>query len=242
MASELFGHKKGSFTGAESDRKGAFLSAHQGTLFLDEVGDLSLSIQAKLLRALENQKIKPVGGDTETPVNVRIIAATHKSLSKMVGDGDFRMDLYYRLNVIQVNIPSLNERAEDIPILITKFSNEHNIVISEKAAQIIAARQWNGNIRELKNFIMKLACVYPQQCVSAEQAAKALFDVEEYIPEMTHSRLTRNILKQIERGLLLQRLVENDWNQRKTAKDLGMPKSTLNDQIKRYGISKPSDL
>ena len=237
VESELFGHKKGSFTGAHSDRLGAFLSADNGTLFLDEVGDLSLSVQAKLLRTLENGKIKTVGDDKEREVNVRIIAATHKPLEKLVESGDFRMDLYYRLNVIQIDVPSLSQRKEDIPNLIQHFSSRYKVRFNDQAKGILQHHEWEGNIRELKNFIMRAACLDSSGIITAESVGRLLISKKLKNAEISQASMTRQLIKQIERGLLLERLIANNWNQRKTARDLGMPKSTLHDHIKRMNIN-----
>lgn len=242
VESELFGHKKGSFTGAQSDRKGAFSSANNGTLFLDEIGDLSLNIQAKLLRCLENGKIKAVGDDQERDVNVRIIAATHKPIAELVEQKEFRMDLYYRLNVIQVQVPSLSQRPEDIAALVKYFGNQHGLSFTPQALEILVHHNWPGNIRELRNFVMKAACLNQKSAITAEQVGRMLISQKIELPEIKQSRLTREMIRQIERSLLLERLVANDWNQRQTAKDLGMPKSTLHDQLRRFKIQKPSDV
>ena len=236
VESELFGHKKGSFTGAHADRKGAFLSANNGTLFLDEIGDLSLSVQAKLLRTLENGTIKAVGDDQEKRVNVRIIAATHKALETLVETGEFRMDLYYRLNVIQVQVPSLAQRIEDVPILLEEFAREYDVQLSEQAKEVLYHQHWVGNIRELKNFIMKAACLKHRGLIGAEQVGRLLLEKRVELPEMNQSMMTRRLIKQIERSLLLERLIANDWNQRKTARELGIPKSTLHDQVKKFNL------
>jgi len=163
IESELFGHKKGSFTGASKDRAGKFETANNGTIFLDEIGDMSLSAQAKVLRALQENKISRVGSDMDIKVNVRVIAATNKNLKYEIKEGNFREDLYHRLAVILINVPSLNDRREDIPLLIDHFSikiaKEQGIIhksFSEKAITILQKYDWTGNIRELRNVIERL--------------------------------------------------------------------------------------
>ena len=242
VESELFGHRKGSFTGAHSDRKGAFLSANNGTLFLDEIGDLSLAIQAKLLRTLENGKIKAVGDDQEKSVDVRIIAATHKPLEKLVEAGEFRMDLFYRLNVIQVQVPSLSERPEDLPILIDEFAEAYGVSLSSQAKDILQHQEWVGNIREVKNFIMKAACLKNNGPIGSEQVGRMLLEKRVQTPITSHTKMTRGLIKQIERSLLLERLIANNWNQRKTARELGMPKSTLHDQLKKFNLNQKPEI
>jgi DNA-binding NtrC family response regulator len=163
IESELFGHEKGAFTSAVSQRKGKFELAEGGTLFLDEIGDMSLSAQAKVLRALQENKITRVGGDKEIKVNVRVIAATNKNLSKEIEKGNFREDLFHRLSVIPIQVPSLNERVEDIPLLANHFiqllAQEHNLVPRKISGDAIAELQkinWTGNIREFRNVIERL--------------------------------------------------------------------------------------
>ena len=170
IESELFGHKKGSFTGASKDRAGKFEAANNGTIFLDEVGDMSLSAQAKVLRALQESKISRVGSDRDIKVNVRVIAATNKNLKKEIKEGNFREDLYHRLAVILINVPSLNDRREDIPLLIKHFSKkiaeEQGTtlkIFSEKAIILLQEYDWTGNIRELRNVVERLIILGGQE-------------------------------------------------------------------------------
>ncbi len=163
IESELFGHKKGSFTGAVKDRAGKFETANNGTIFLDEIGDMSLSAQAKVLRALQENKISRVGSDRDIKVDVRVIAATNKDLKKEISEGNFREDLYHRLAVILIHVPSLNDRRDDIPLLIAHFSKKIaeeqgsvNKVFSSKAIKLLQEYDWTGNIRELRNVIERL--------------------------------------------------------------------------------------
>ncbi len=163
IESELFGHVKGSFTGANKDRAGKFEAANGGTIFLDEIGDMSLSAQAKVLRALQENKISRVGSDKDIKVNVRVIAATNKNLTKEISEGKFREDLYHRLAVILIEVPSLNERRDDIPLLINFFAeqvaNEQGTAVksfSDKAIKLLQEYSWTGNIRELRNVVERL--------------------------------------------------------------------------------------
>jgi transcriptional regulator with PAS, ATPase and Fis domain len=159
LESELFGHKAGAFTGATQSRRGLFQEAHEGTLFLDEIGDLSLLLQAKLLRAIQEQRIKPVGENEEVPVDVRVVAATHRDLEAMVKTGLFREDLYYRLNVVSIRIPPLRERRDDIPILVEHFLMKYQATgrtaprISDAAIELLRRYRWPGNVRELENAV-----------------------------------------------------------------------------------------
>jgi transcriptional regulator with GAF, ATPase, and Fis domain len=170
IESELFGHKKGSFTGASKDRAGKFETANNGTLFLDEIGDMSLSAQAKVLRALQENVISRVGSDQNIKVNVRVIAATNKNLQKEISEGNFREDLYHRLAVILIKVPLLNERRQDIPLLIQHFSKkiseEQGTVrkeFSKNAVTMLQKYDWTGNIRELRNVIERLIILSGEQ-------------------------------------------------------------------------------
>jgi transcriptional regulator with GAF, ATPase, and Fis domain len=163
IESELFGHLKGAFTSANKDRAGKFEAANEGTLFLDEIGDMSLPAQAKVLRALQENKIQRVGSDKDIKVNVRVIAATNKDLKKEILEGRFREDLYHRLAVILIKVPSLNDRREDIPLLINFFSSQISIEqgtatkhFSEKAMNLLKSYDWTGNVRELRNVVERL--------------------------------------------------------------------------------------
>ena len=163
IESELFGHVKGSFTGANKDRAGKFEAANGGTIFLDEIGDMSLSAQAKVLRALQESRISRVGSDKDIKVNVRIVAATNKDLKKEIADGNFREDLYHRLAVILIKVPALNDRREDIPLLINHFAKKiaeeqgnTTKIFSDKAMKLLQEYDWTGNIRELRNVIERL--------------------------------------------------------------------------------------
>ena len=169
IESELFGHEKGAFTSAVKQRKGKFEQASGGTLFLDEVGDMGLDAQAKVLRALQENKISRVGGDKDINVDVRIVAATNKDLKKEIADGNFREDLYHRLAVIPVEVPSLNDRREDIPLLVDHFlhllSDDHSIVkpeVTDSAMKLISKADWTGNVRELRNVVERLLILTPR--------------------------------------------------------------------------------
>lgn len=237
IESELFGHVKGAFTGAINDRKGAFESARFGTLFLDEIGDLPFNLQAKLLRALENNEIRPVGSDRIVNTNIRVIAATHQNLSLKISDGTFRSDLFFRLNVVSVSVPPLKERTEDFEDLLICFAKQMRVRFSFDAIQKLKMYSWPGNVRELRNLVSRAAAVFPQQQIDLDRAAKLLRSSTVHTPmteEQSSSRLS--VIKEVEKQIILKKLQENRGNQRKTAMDLKMPKSTLNDRLRQYKV------
>ena len=179
LEAELFGHKKGAFTDAYTDRKGKFEQADGGTIFLDEIGDMPLSLQAKILRALQEKEITPLGSNKSVKVDVRVLSATSRNLEEMVKKGEFREDLYYRLNVIDITLPPLRERREDIPLLadffLKKFSLKHGVrkpQIEEGALKLIKGYEWKGNVRELENFIEKMVVLYSDKGVIIEKDVK----------------------------------------------------------------------
>lgn len=241
--SELFGHVKGSFTGATQDRKGAFESAKHGTLVLDEIGDLPLNLQPKLLRALDNKEIKPVGSDTTVSTNVRIIACTHQNLKQKVEAGEFRLDLFYRLNIVQIQVPPLKDRMEDFGDIVFSLCKELKLKVRDGALQELRSHSWPGNIRELKNLLSRLKALHATDPVSRKEIYK-VFEKRTVrsdafgqldIPFNRGGRRA-SVIKEIERQIISQQLLINGGNQRRTANDLGIPRSTLNDKIKTYNI------
>ena len=232
IESELFGHEKGAFTGAHSRRVGAFEQANGGTLFLDEVGELPLELQPKLLRVLENRTIRRVGGDVEIPVDVRVIAATHRNLSEQVKRGVFREDLFFRLFVIPLYVPSLRDRREDIPLLAEYFISQAlpqlPKALSRDALAKLASHAWPGNIRELKNVILRslVFCDGPE--ISAEHV-ELMGEEEKEGGQMT--------LDRIEKEKILEALDKTGDNKSKAADILGIAKSTLFKKLKDYGIA-----
>jgi transcriptional regulator with PAS, ATPase and Fis domain len=238
--SELFGHIKGSFTGASRDRVGALLQAHNGTLFLDEVGDLPMELQVKLLRFLESGEIRPVGSDRVMHADVRVICATHKPLLKLVEEGKFRQDLYFRLASIPLEIPSLNSRPSDIKALATKFATENGKNLSENAMKKLMFHHWAGNVRELRHAIER-ACgmAGPFEQVLHEQSFEFLSLgaggtslAEELIPGIC-------TFEEMEKTLLLRALKMTHGNRTTAAKILGIARSTLFDMMKRHRIIGP---
>lgn len=236
IESELFGHIKGSFTGAINDRKGAFEAARGGTLFLDEIGDLSYNLQAKLLRALENNEIRPVGADRNVKTDVRIIAATHQNLNEKIRDRSFRSDLYFRLNVVSVTPPALAHRMEDFEELMYTFARKMRVRFSYGAIARMKKHPWPGNIRELKNLVSRAAALYPRMHITEAHIEKLL---DKTLLEQSDDRVANDIpvIKEIEKQMIIKRLEANRGNQRRTAQDLGMPKSTLHDRLKYYNIN-----
>ena len=248
IESELFGHTRGSFTGAIADRKGAFEAARGGTLFLDEIGDLSYALQAKLLRAIENAEIRPVGSDRIIKTDVRIIAATHQNLKQKIEDGLFRSDLYFRLNVITVDVPSLKDRLEDFDELLYTFAREMKVRFSYNAILNLKKHSWPGNIRELRNLVARASALYPKQYITEEHVDLLLNRRDRltsmisasggvvYSAPQTTNAPSLSVIREIEKQMILKRLAANHGNQKLTAIDLGIPKSTLHDRIKNYNI------
>ena len=233
LESELFGHMRGSFTGATSDRKGRFEEADGGTIFLDEIGDISPLIQVKLLRVVQNMTFEPVGSSKPRTVDVRIIAATNKNLSDEVSRGNFREDLYYRLNVIPIHLPSLRERKDDIPILIEHFLTDlkvkDSISFSAEALLKMVSFNWPGNIRQLQNTVTRLVALIRNDMITVEDLALALPDPElGQTDDQSLIRMEKEHIKKI--------LDECNGNQLKAAKRLGIHRNTLARKIKEFNL------
>lgn len=237
IESELFGHVKGAFTGADNDRRGAFESARGGTLFLDEIGDLPMNLQPKLLRALENQEIRPVGSDKTIKTDVRIVAATHKNLYEKVLKKEFREDLFHRLNVCRISPPALIDRIEDFDTIFYSIAKDLRVRFSFAAIEKLKDHNWPGNIRELKNAISRASAYYPGGLVD-ETAIPELIDRPINLNAMALENLPP--LKEIEKELIMKQLEKHLGNQRKAAEELKMPKSTLHDKLYYYNID-PQD-
>jgi two-component system nitrogen regulation response regulator NtrX len=247
IESELFGHEKGAFTGAAGRKPGRFDLAHNSTIFLDEIGDMSLKTQAKILRILQEQKFERVGGTKTVNVEVRVIAATNKNLEVEIQRGAFRQDLYYRLNVIPLNVPPLRERREDIPLLVQdfleEFSRENNTEIksiSPPAMEALKARDWPGNVRELKNTIERLVILTPDPVIDAvEEPAPA--GVGPTGPAETDPRWTDMTLRQakqdFERRFIQAKLRQYGGNVTQTAEAIDMDRTSLHKKIKTLGLS-----
>ncbi len=248
IESELFGHMKGSFTGAVADHPGKFEQAQDGTLFLDEVGDMSLDAQAKVLRALEEGVVTRVGGSKPITVDVRVFAATNKDLSKEIAEGRFREDLFYRLNVVPILVPPLRERREDVKPLVTHFvaqavRSNHGPpkTIEAEAMARLEALDWPGNVRELRNTVERLLILSPGEAVGAEDVdalvagtasgdalGQALLNVEAFGEFKEHAEM----------AYIAHKLRANDWNVSETARQIEMPRSNLYKKIEKYGLSR----
>jgi transcriptional regulator with PAS, ATPase and Fis domain len=236
LESELFGHVKGAFTGAISDRKGRFERADEGTLFLDEIGNISLRVQAKLLRVLGSKEFEKVGGTEPMKADVRLIAATNRNLEEKIRSSEFREDLYYRLNVVQIGLPPLRERKEDIPLLVGHFISKFNgeirrsiSSVSQEAMGILVHYNWPGNVRQLENAIEHAFI----QCSSG-------FIQPEHLPQeiLSQKRIPaeESALSSVEREAIESALRKRNWNRTLTAMDLGISHSTLWRKIRRYRI------
>ena len=263
LESELFGHEKGAFTDAKEMRKGRFELADGGTLFLDEIGDITPSLQVKLLRILQEQEFERVGGTKTIKTNVRLVAATNRNLEKMVANGEFREDLFYRLNVIPVHLPPLRERYEDVKLLIEhylqKFMKEHrkSMSFNKQALEVLMNYPWPGNIRELQNTMERIVLICPEGIIIPEMLNHVLpFNYQKLFiqPEETQTILTAPIpvqaqptyeptkvvtktnLEELEKEAILQALIENRGIQTKAANQLGMSARQIGYKIKKYGL------
>ncbi len=248
IESELFGHMKGSFTGAIADRAGKFEQANKGTLFLDEIGDMSLAAQAKVLRVLQDNVITRIGGSKAISVDVRVIAATNKTLENEIAGGKFREDLYYRLNVVPIHVPSIRERREDIPMLAQYFaatlSAREGIpprTFTPDALEKLTTLDWPGNVRELRNTVERLLILASDPEISARDidrlaGQRALDDAG--LATLTQCRTFEEFKDAAERAFLLNKLREFDWNVSETARAVEMPRSNLYKKIERYSLSR----
>jgi len=242
IESELFGHEKGSFTGAFESKKGKFELADEGTLFLDEIGDMSLATQAKLLRVLETQEFQRVGGSKKIKVDVRIIAATNKDLEEEIKKVNFREDLFFRLNVIPIYIPPLRERKDDIPLLVEYFLKifAHQYgqkikKISKVTLEALINYDWPGNVRELKNTIERFVIMNPSDIIDIKEIPSFRGGKSDF----SSFKTLREAREQFEKDFILKRLQENDWNISKTAEDLEIERSNLHRKMKSLGIETP---
>jgi two-component system nitrogen regulation response regulator NtrX len=252
IESELFGHMKGSFTGATARSSGRFEQAEGGTLFLDEVGDMSLAAQAKVLRVLQEGIVTRIGGSKQIEVDVRVIAATNKDVEEEIAAGHFREDLYYRLNVVPIQVPTLRERREDIPALVQHFSTLVAKTaglplkrFDEGAIRRFQQHSWPGNVRELRNAIERAVILAPGKTVTAGDLDRMLGEpmpMED--PPLPMERFTGSTFEgfkhEAEKSFLEAKLKEHDWNVSETARALKMPRSNLYKKIERYGLSRDS--
>jgi two-component system response regulator PilR (NtrC family) len=257
MESELFGHKRGSFTGAVADKKGLVQSAEGGTLFLDEVADLPLHMQVKLLRVIQEKTVRPIGEQRETPIDVRVLSATHKSLAELVALGRFREDLYYRINVIEIRVPALREHADDIPELaaatLQRLSRRIGVPLPQISAEAHAALQryaFPGNVRELENILERAIAMSASDLIDVQdlqlralsaagdgpaEGAERLSEVPAE-PEPGVSPALGDQLEHIEREAIVKALEQTRYNKTAAAKLLGMSFRALRYRIKKLGI------
>ncbi len=246
LESELFGHEKGAFTGADKARDGKFLQAHTGTLFLDEIGEMPLSLQAKLLRFLQEGEVQRLGSDKVINVDVRVIAATNRDLAKEVQENKFREDLYYRLNVISLHIPPLRERVDDIPYLaevfLKKFTKSNRKQIhgfTAQAMHLLLKYNWKGNIRELENAIERAVILNLGEMLQVKALPLALQQFEEeshIVQESSQVILNSSSIDSMEKDLIIKTLQETNDNKSETARRLGITRATLHNKLKKYAV------
>ena len=251
IEAELFGHVRGAFSGATRDREGAFEAADQGTLFLDEVGDLAASAQAKLLRVLETREVVRIGENRQIPVDVRIVAATHRALRELAGQETFRSDLYYRLSVVEINVPPLRERREDVPALVEHFASAAKSLgvqrrsFSESALHLLASHDWPGNVRELRNVVQRalvlaegdevLPTDLPPEVLASDVA---LTGGDAALVQLPFLEARRRALAAFDRSFLAAAFEQHGRNVSRTASVLGLHRQTLQKLLGRYGIDR----
>jgi two-component system response regulator AtoC len=250
IESELFGHERGAFTGALEKRLGKFELANTGVLFLDEIASLRLDLQAKLLRVLQEREFERVGGTKTIRTDVRIVAATNQDLKQMVIDEAFRDDLFYRLNVVPVQVPPLRERREDIALLIDHFLDKYNRAFqrqlrgfSPNALKVLTNYHWPGNVRELENIIERLVAISPQGTLDVEHLPLDLVDARQNVPPDLLPRVggLRQAKAEFERLYILRELEQTNWNQTEAAKRLGIHRNTLIGKMEGLKLRPTSD-
>ena len=243
LESELFGYKAGAFTDAKKDKKGRFAQAEGGSIFLDEIGDITPALQVRLLRVLQEKEYEPLGSTQSEKANVRIITATNKNLNQLVQENNFRQDLYYRINVIKIHIPPLRERKEDIPLLVRHFianfnhlQNKNIADVSPQVMRILMNHDYPGNVRELENIIEHAFVLCRQNIIEQHDLPG---DLIPHQPEKDITIHSISSMDELEANLILQTLEKNNWNRLATAAELGMHKSTLFRKINKLGIKLP---
>jgi transcriptional regulator with GAF, ATPase, and Fis domain len=252
IESELFGHTKGSFTGAVTTEKGLIELASGGSVFFDEIGELPLSTQAKLLRVIQEKEFRPIGGKTTVKADIRVIAATNKDLAKMTKEGHFREDLFYRLNVFPIHVPPLRDRKEDIPALTYHFLKKYNEETGKNVTHIaletmkrLMAYDWPGNVRELENIIHRAVILAkgktlsPKDIILPEEPEPE--DIPRTIEELKEKKkaLREKSVEELEKSFVLSALKRNRWNITKAAEDVGMQRTNFQALVKKYKLSKP---
>jgi two-component system NtrC family response regulator len=256
LESELFGHVKGSFTGASADTVGVFEAADHGTIFLDEIGNLPLETQARLLRVLQEQEFLPVGSSTVRKVDLRMIFATNQNLKELVTVGKFREDLYYRLNVFPLRLPPLRERREDIPELALHFLRKHCASsgrraprVSADAMEMLMNYQWPGNVRELEHTVERLTILVEGDEIASLHVSAALYRTDTSLRSMVpktgnelkslKQKIREASIQEIEKVFVEEALIRNDWNVSRAARDVDMQRSNFQALMKKYGIRRP---
>jgi len=246
--SELFGHRKGSFTGATSDRAGKFEAANEGTVFLDEVGELTLPLQVKLLRVIQEREVDKIGSPHPVKVNVRILAASNRNLKNLVEDGDFREDLYYRLSVVGIELPPLRERRDDIPLLARHFLKQYasryaipDLAVSDDAMEKMVQYNWPGNVRELQNVIERLAVLAKDNLIRVETLPEEIRVADSRVASIGLKLPEEGIdLEGVEKEILLQALEKHGWNQTHAAKYLNISRKTLIYRMEKFALVPPT--
>ena len=240
MESEFFGHKKGAFTGAVSDKAGLFQAAESGTLFLDEIADLPLAMQVKLLRVIQEKSVRPVGGTAEVDVDVRILSATHQSLAKLVSTGEFREDLYYRINVIELKVPPLRERGKDIILLSTAILEKltadmqvEDLKLMESGAKKLLGYNFPGNVRELENLLQRAAAL----CEDSSITAKDIHITNKMPSDADEDNILEDKLESVERNAIINALAKCKYNKTAAAKELGLTLRALRYRIEKLDIN-----
>jgi two-component system, NtrC family, response regulator AtoC len=246
LESELFGHERGAFTGAVAQRSGRFEQADGGTLFLDEIGDMDVDLQAKLLRVLQSGQFERVGGDRTIQTDVRIISATNRDLAARIAENSFREDLFYRLNVVNIRLPPLAERRDDIPLIaehiVRRIARKYDwpqLALSPEAVALLAARAWPGNVRELQNGLARAAILCRGRVIQPGDLPSETLAADESAPAPSAGSLrVRDILAETERRVISQALEHEGWNRTRAARVLGISRRQLFDKIQQYGLQK----
>ncbi|HEV2275473.1 MAG TPA: sigma-54 dependent transcriptional regulator [Acidobacteriaceae bacterium] len=249
IESELFGHRKGSFTGAFSDQTGKFEAASQGTIFLDEIGELPLNLQVRLLRVIQEREIDKVGYPKPIPVNVRILAATNRDLRTLIADGHFREDLFYRLSVVTIELPPLRERRDDIPLLVQHFLKKHCVryhlavrSISEEALEVLTRYEWPGNVRELENLIEGLVVLGSSDEIRNEDLPPHIRQGPSRVSAIRLKLPDEGIsLEEVEKEIIVQALEKHEWNQTRAARYLNISRKTLIYRMEKFGLISAGD-
>jgi DNA-binding NtrC family response regulator len=250
LESELFGHVKGAFTGALKDRVGRFEAANHGTILLDEIGDVSPKVQLRLLRVLQEREFERVGDTTPIQTDVRIIATTNQDLKEKIEAGEFRQDLFYRLNVVRIDIPPLRDRPDDLPLLMEHFRRRFNAAMNKEivgfareALDVLTEHTWPGNVRELENCIERAFVVCREPEIQARHLPPEVYDGAGDDAETRSTKRPRRDGGKVElsRDDVLDVLTQTDWNVAKSAKKLGVARNTLYLRMKNLGLSRPAD-